>query len=114
MDKFAVLEFEEYPDEWTRVRISGVSVRAFEEIVDAGNQAGSTLRPEHFRALCDVFAPFVDSWSYPETPDAAGLVERDMNLLLGFVRSWVTGVREAPLPLPRRPSATAPSESESP
>lgn len=114
MEKYAVVEFDDYPEDWIRVRISGVSVRVFEHVVDAGNKAGVTSRPTDFRALADVFAPFVESWSFPEEPSAETLLDRDMNLLLATVKAWVTGVREVPLPLPRRPSDTTPSESESP
>lgn len=114
MEKYAVVEFDDYPDDWVRVRLSGVSIRAFERVVDAGNKAGITTRPAAFRELADLFAPFVDSWSFPEEPSADALLDRDMNFLLATVKAWVSGVREVPLPLPRRPSDTALSESESP
>ena len=110
MDTHAVIEFEEHPDEWTRVRVSGVSVRDFGAVVEAYNEAARRFMPEPVDALCDKFAPFLDSWSYPEDTTADGLRERDVNLLLAIVREWVTGVRSVPLPLPRRSSDGEPSE----
>lgn len=104
MDTHARLEFEEYPDEWVRVRVSGVSVRDFGKVIAAYNDAAGRFMPEPIETLCDTFAPYLDSWSFPEPADADGLRERDVNLLLAIVREWVAGVRQVPLPLRQRSS----------
>lgn len=109
MDSHAVIEFEEYPDEWTRVRISDVSVRDFGAVIAAFNEAARRFMPEPIEKLCELFAPYIDSWSYPEPVDADGLLSRDVNLLLALVREWVTGVRSVPLPLRLRSSDGEPS-----
>lgn len=106
----ARLEFGEYPDDWVVVRISGVSVREFGRVIGAFNDAALRFMPEPVEALCDTFAPYLDSWSFPEPADAEGLRDRDVNLLLAIVREWVTGVRQVPLPLPLRSSAGEQSE----
>ena len=110
MDTHAVLEFEEYPDDEVRVRITGVSVRDFGAIVDAFNEALGRFMPEPIGKLCDLFAPYLDSWTFDEPADADGLRERDVNLLFAIVREWVTGVRQVPLPLRLRSSDGEPSE----
>lgn len=110
MDRFAVIEFEDYPDEWTRVRLGGVSVREFGDVIEKFNEAVVRYMPEPIAALCEAFGPFIDSWSYPEEPGAEGLREREPGLVFAIVRSWVRGVRDVPLPLPRRSSDGDPSE----
>jgi hypothetical protein len=111
---YAIIEYDEMPDEWVRVRLGGVPIRDFNAIVDAYNEAAFRYMPEPIGALCDAFAPMLDSWSYPEPPDGDGLRSRDVNHLFALVRDWVKEVRNVPLPLRRRPSDTEPSESESP
>jgi hypothetical protein len=103
-DTYAVIEFEEYGDDWVRVRLSGISMATYEAVVDATSAAYRRFMPEELRALRDVFAPLVDSWSFPEPVGVEGLAERDPNWMLAVVREWASGVRNVPLPLPRRSS----------
>ena len=113
MAKTAVIEFDEYPDEWVRVRLD-ISVREFGVLVDTYNQAALRYMPEPIATLCDTFGPFLVEWSFPETADAEGLRERNVNLLLSLARSTIEGVRDVPLPLPRRSSDGEPSAAPSP
>jgi len=110
MDTHAVIEFEDYPDEWVRVRLTGVSVQRFGDLVNAYNDAALRFMPEPVDRLCELFAPLVDSWSYDEDVNVDGLRARDVNMLLALVREWVTGVRSVPLPLPKRSSGGEPPE----
>lgn len=110
-EQFAVIEFEEYPDEWFRVRVNGVSVREFDAAIETYNESAVRFMPGPIEKLCDLFAPFLESWSRDGDPDVR---ELDVNLLLALVREWVNGVRNVPLPLPRRSSDGEPSEDPTP
>lgn len=114
MDQFAVIEFEEYPDEWVRVRLSGVSMRTYEAVVDTYNEAVLRYMPDQLRALRSAVLPVIDSWSFPEPVGEDGLAERDPNWLMAVGKEWVKAVRNVPLPLPRRSSDGEPSEDQSP
>lgn len=112
MERYAVIEFEEYPDEWVRVRLTGASVRLYNAIIEAFNEAVVRWMPEPIEKLCDAIAPFLDSWSYPEAADGDGLRERDPAFVFAIARAWVREVRDVPLPLPRKSSDGAPSEDQ--
>lgn len=114
MDRFAVIEFEEYPDVEVRVRLTGASVRAYNAVIEAFNEAMMRWMPEPIEKLCDVIAPFLDSWSFPEPADADGLREREPAFVFAIARAWVREVRDVPLPLPRKSSDGDTSEDPSP
>lgn len=114
MAEFAVVEFEEYPDEWVRLRISGVSMRGYEAIVAAASELVERFMPEQLQALRAAILPVIDSWSFADQIDEDGLAERDPNWLLAVAREWLTGVRGVPLPLRVRSSDTEQSEDPSP
>jgi hypothetical protein len=114
MDQHAVIEFEDYPDEWTKVRIGGLTIREYEGIYDAANEAARAMSPEHLSTLREKLAVVLDSWSYDEPCDADGLRDRDPNWMLALAREWVVGVRRVPLPLPRRSFGTEASDTEDP
>lgn len=111
MDRTAVIEFEDYPDEWTRVRLDG-PFREYRVIYDAGVAATRQMSPENFEALCAALAPKLVEWSYSESCDATGLTERDPNWIIALAREWVMGVRDVPLPLRARSSDGEPSEDQ--
>lgn len=97
-ERFAVIEFEEHPDEF-RVRLGPVPLVDFEAVMDAYNAAArSGLMPKPMRAMAQRFAPF------SESHDLEALVGLDLNLLMALVGQWINGVRSVPLPLPRRSS----------
>ena len=102
------IEFEEYPDDTIVVRVSPVPVDDLFTVLDAFTQFRTR---EGFVALVEAFAPFLESWTFPEPADAEGLRKRDINLVLAIVREWREGVGEVPLPLPRRSSDGGPSEA---
>ena len=114
MERFAVIEFDEYPDEWVRVRLTGASVRLYNAVVETFNESVVRWMPEPIERLCDAIAPFLDSWSYPETADGEGLRERDPPFVFAVARAWVREVRDVPLPLPRKSSDGEASEDPSP
>jgi hypothetical protein len=98
-DRYAVVEFDEYPEQEFRVRLSPVSVAAYEGIVAAFVAAAENpLQPGTAQALATEFAAVYDG----DTPD--------VNLLLALVREWIREVRLAPLPLRRKSSDGEPSE----
>jgi hypothetical protein len=102
------LENGEDPAPEMAVRISGVPVRVFYGI---SGQLENVRTLDDFRALAEAFAPFIESWSYPEPVGVEGLLDRDINDLLAFVRAWQRGVASAPIPLARRSSDGEPSEA---
>lgn len=109
-DKFGVIEFEEYPDEWYRVRLSPVPLSRYRDVVAAYKAAGeSGILADELVALLKVFIPVVDSWSHEAEVSLDALLELDPNLLFALVGQWINGVRSVPLPLPRRSSDGAPS-----
>lgn len=110
MEQTALIELDEYPDEWIRVRLSGASVRQYNDVVNAYNEAVLSWMPEPVDAMCIKFAPFLVEWSYPEPCDLDGLRDRDINVTFATVKAWVKGVRDVPLPLPRKSSDGEPSE----
>lgn len=110
-EKFAVIEFDEYPDEWYRVRLSPVSLDDFEAIVDAYLAADKIgLMPKELRAMAALFVPLLESWSHKKPVTLKALGSLDPNLLFALVGQWINGVRSVPLPLPRRSSDGEPSE----
>lgn len=102
------ITFDEYPDDWIDTIISPVGVGTLLDIIAKSSRV--SLTREAFGELYGLFAPFVAEWSYPEPVGPDGLVARDMNQMLAVIYAWAAGVREAPLPLPRRSSDTTPSE----
>jgi hypothetical protein len=110
-DTYAVIEFED-ADSWVRVRLTGVPMSTYESVVDAVDTVYRRFMPDELRALREVFAPLVESWSFPEPVGVEGLAARDPNWLLAVVREWASGVRSVPLPLPRRSSAGDTSASD--
>lgn len=107
MDRYAVIEFEECPEQEFRVRLSPVPLSAYESITDAFVAVVSSMLPENTRALGAAFAAVYDG-------DVAAL---DVNVFLALVREWLREVRTAPLPLRLRSSDGEPSvdpEADSP
>ena len=104
------ITFDEYPDDWIETIISPVGVGVLLDIIAKSSRI--TLTREAFGALYELWAPFVAQWSYPEPVGPDGLFARDMNQMLATVYAWAAGVREAPLPLPRRSSDSPPSEDQ--
>lgn len=109
----ARISFDEEPDEYV-VRLSPVSLRDYGAIIELYTAALSESWPESLLPLYAKFAPLIAEWSFPERITAKALESRDPNTMLALVREWASGVRRAPLPLPRRSSDTAPSEDPSP
>ena len=107
--KTATIVFDEYPDDEVTVILSPVPVATYFDIIEKAN----TLRfdPAEFRALFEQFAPFIDSWTFPEPTDADGLLAQDYNLGLAIIREWAREVRSVPLPLRLTPSDGTPSEA---
>lgn len=83
------------------VRLAPVSVRLFYAV---NERVGNLDGIEAFQELAEQFAPFVESWSREEPVSVDALLDLDLNDLVGFVRSWLTGVAKAPIPLARRSS----------
>lgn len=106
MPKTLRVEFDDFPDDWIEVIISPVPVATLFAIISAVRGLRTSL--DDFGNLFGLFAPFVESWSYAEPPGVEGLMARDYNLALAAIAAWIGGVRDAPLPLPRRSSASAP------
>lgn len=102
--KTATLTYDEYPDESVEVVVSPVPMDAYWAL----HTQLMTLKwnKADFDALGKAFAPYLHGWTFKEKPDANGLAARDYNLALAIVRDWLTEVREAPLPLSRRSSAS--------
>lgn len=98
----AVLEFEEFPDHEIVVRLN-VPLREYEAMLEAW-VAASTMHPARLRELAERFAPYLVRWTFPEPVGLDGLLEREPVLIFAIVRGWVRGVRDVPLPLPRRSS----------
>lgn len=106
-DKFAVIEFEDYPEQEFRVRLSPIPMSTFEAVTDAFVAVVQSMLPENTRALRDAFAQVYDG-------DLSAL---DVNVFLALVREWLREVRTAPLPLRLRSSDGEPSadpEADSP
>lgn len=113
-EQYAVIEFEEYPDEWYRVRLSPVPLDDYETVVDAYREAGEVgLLPAELRAMVGLFVPFLESWSRDDKVTVKALGKLDANLLYALVGQWINGVRRVPLPLPKRSSDGEPSEGRS-
>lgn len=108
MERFAVLEFEDLPD--VRVRISPVPFGQFNAIYDLYLAAEEFRTPDRVGPMVDAFAPFLDSWEYPEPATREGLDAREVPFLCAVVREWIQGVRRVPRPLPRRSFDGEPSE----
>src|SRR5690349_18802423 len=100
MDQTALIEFDD--ESWWRVRLSGASIRQYNEIVEKYNTAVLSWMPEPVDAMCVAFAPFLEGWSFDDPCDLEGLRGRDINTTFAVVRAWVVGVRDVPLPLPRK------------
>lgn len=108
--KTTVLEFEDFEGSVT-VRVQPVAVGDLFEVLELLEGARTA---DAYRALAEKFAPFVEAWTYPEKPNAAGVLKRDINHLWSLVTAWRDGVRDAPLPLPRRSSSSDQSADGSP
>lgn len=106
--KTLTIEFEEFPGETVEVRISPVPVMDFFKVQNAGRAL--RVAEESFTDLATVFAPFVESWSFPEPVGVEGLLARDYNWFIAVVNLWIKGVRDVPLPLPLTSSDGEPSE----
>lgn len=106
MPKTLRIEFDDFPDDWIETIISPVPVADFFAIAAAVRGLRTSL--DDFGNLFGLFVPFVESWSYAEPVGVEGLMARDYNLVLAIIAAWVGGVRDAPFPLPRRSSASAP------
>ena len=107
--KTLTLRFDDWPDDEIVVRIQPVPTA---DLLDIWEQLRKVrLNQESMRELAERFVPFVESWTFPEPTDADGLMARDFNLFYAIVGSWVSGVRDAPLPLLRAPSDGEPSEA---
>ena len=94
------IRFEEAPDDEYVVRISPVPTSDLLAIIDL--LAKLNLTRESVDALADAFRPYVVS-------GADDLLALDFNVFYGIVNGWVSGVRDAPLPLPLRSSDGGPS-----
>ena len=93
-DRHAVIEFEEYPEQEFRVRLSPVPLSEFEAITEAFVGVIGAMLPDNTRALTVAFGPFYDG----------DLTTLDVNVFLALVREWLREVRTAPLPLRARSS----------
>jgi hypothetical protein len=106
--KTLTIEFEEFPGETVEVRISPVPVMDFFKVQNAGR--GLRVAEESFTELATAFAPFVESWTFPEPLGVEGLLARDYNWFIAVVNLWIKGVRDVPLPLPLTSSSGEPLE----
>lgn len=104
------VRFEESPDDEIVLRLSPVPTGELLRIMDLMSEL--LLTRESLAVLCEAFAPFVESWTYPEDIDADGLLARDFNQLYVVVNHWVREVRDAPPPLLLGSSGGAPSEGQ--
>lgn len=109
MERFAVLEFEDLPE--VRVRIAPVPFGTFNALFELYVAADNYRMPDEVKAMCDAFAPFLDSWGYPEPATREGMDAREVAVLVAIVREWIQGVRTVPRPLPRRSSDGEKSET---
>jgi hypothetical protein len=108
MHRPLIIEFEDYPGHEVETILTPVPVAAYLEV--NAQLRNLRMNPESFRALFDAFAPFLVRWTFDEPADADGLMQMDYNLAIAIVNQWSGGVRDVPLPLPRRPSDGTPSE----
>lgn len=112
-EKILVLTFDEYPDDEVRVLLSPVPLSAYHAVIEAYKLAITQALADDVIAMCDVFAPLLRAWTFPEPPTREGMNARDPNLLIGIVGEWIRGVRMAPAPLAQRSSGGAPSPADS-
>lgn len=106
MARTMTLVFDEYPDDEIVLRLSPIPLGEFFALAkdfDALSEKGSGVDiPEFMRRFGDLA---LASWSFPEPATGDGLLTRDFNLALAIMAEWFSGVRNVPLPLPRKPSA---------
>jgi hypothetical protein len=95
-DSVAVLEFEEYPGQEIRLRISDVPLTEYWDFAEwrmEWSRAG-------FDELCERLGKYLVSWTFPEPATVEGLKARDPNLLVAMRNQWAQAVANVPLPLP--------------
>lgn len=103
------VEFEEYPKDTFTVTVSPVPLGVFEtlhagypEAVGAFQAQGETAK---LRALVGEFVKVAKPTKNGSAITADRLLGLDPNVAIALMRQWHAGVRNVPLPLPRRSSA---------
>ena len=101
-----------YEDEQeTELRLSGVSLGTYLEIVRAWNALQGVAEIDDVEKFARKFADaLLVSWTYPEPADADNFIAaRDLAYMKAVVRDWIGAMAEVAAPLPVRSSASDPS-----
>lgn len=109
-EKFARIEFEEYPDDWYRVRLSPVSLATFRDVTAAYRAAAEAeWMADELASAVELFVPLIESWSHKAKVSVEHALTLDTNVLIALLGHWINGVRVVPLPLRRGSSDGEPS-----
>ena len=108
MPRTGVIDFEDRPETVT-VRWEPLTLDEFFAVREALDELTWAERST-FTVLYDRLAPFLVEWDFEQPLTTEGLMSLpEPRLGIAIAVAWVRGVREAPLPLPRRGSGPTPS-----
>lgn len=104
-ERTATFEYDDYPGLEVVMRVT-VPVRRYLEIVAFLDAV--KLDAESMEKVAEIVDEFLVSWTL-----RGDALDQPLELLVGIVRAWLRGVRDVPVPLPRRSSDTGPSPEPS-